>query len=171
MTYLALARVSWIKAAITVGASTNLVREEKLRPEMKSLNKKIFGGGLKEKKRRSALFWVHLFFKKTPLLIMHGGSDWRVSPLDSIELVKKLYENHIPCRFILFDGADHVLSEHENESTEIIFSWFERFLKNNEALQTRRLMGLKIYENPHSLVFHKEWGLRSYSLSTDENRS
>ncbi len=142
MAYLSLARVSWIKAVVTVGAPTNLLRQEEFRPEMKEHFKKMFGGSVVEKKKRSAIFWSHLFSKKTPLLIMHGGSDWRVSPLDSIELAKKLYENKVPCRFILFEGADHGLNEHINESTLMTLSWFERFLKNDEPLPSLKPHGL-----------------------------
>lgn len=134
MTYLSLARVSWIKAAVTVGGLANLIRGEKLRPEMKKLYIQMFGSALQEKKKRSAVFWAHAFHKKTPVLIMHGSADWRVSPLDSIELAKQLYENRVPYRFVLFEGGDHGLSEHENESTEMTLSWFERFLKNQEPL-------------------------------------
>ncbi len=142
MTYLSLTKVSWIKAAVTVGAPTDFIREEKLRPKMKKLHKEMFGGAIKELKKRSAIFWPHLFYKKTPLLIMHGGSDWRVSPLDSIELAQKLYENKIPYRFVLFEGADHSLNEHSDESTKMTLSWFERFLKNNESLPNLEPHGL-----------------------------
>ena len=134
MTYLSLAKAPWIKAAITVGGLANLFRQEKLRPEMKKLYIQMFGGTPKEKKKRSAVFWADTFHKKTPLLIMHGSSDWRVNPLDSIELAEKLYENHIPYRLMLFEGSDHGLSEHENESTNMTLSWFERFVKNAEPL-------------------------------------
>ncbi|MEK7148599.1 MAG: prolyl oligopeptidase family serine peptidase [Patescibacteria group bacterium] len=141
MTYLALAKVKWVEAAVTVGGSTNLLREEKLRPEMKKLNKQMFGGSLQEKKKRSAIFWTNLFYKKTPLLIMHGGSDWRVSPLDSIELSQKLLELHVPHRLVIFEGADHSLTEHKDESTKTTISWFNRFLKNDEPIPNTKLHG------------------------------
>lgn len=142
MTYLSLAKAKWIKAAVTVGGSTNLFREEKLRPEMKELNKQMFGGSLEEKKKRSAIFWTHLFPRKTPLLIMHGSSDWRVSPLDSLELSQKLLELHVPHRLVLFEGADHGLNEYEDESVKMTLSWFDRFLKNDEPLPNTKLHGL-----------------------------
>lgn len=142
MTYLSLAKVKWIKTAVTVGGSTNLIREEKLRPEMREHNKQMFGGSLAEKKKRSALFWTNLFYKKAPLLIMHGGSDWRVSPLDSIELSQKLIALHIPHRLVIFEGADHSLSEHGDESNKMTISWFDRFLKNDETLPDTKLHGV-----------------------------
>lgn len=142
MTYLSLAKVKWIKAAVTVGGMTNLIRQEKLRPEMKDHFKKMFGGSLEEKIKRSALFWTHQFYRKTPILIMHGGSDWRVSPLDSIELSQKLLKLHVPHRLVLFEGADHSISEHENESTKMTLTWFDRFLKDDETLPDTKLHGM-----------------------------
>ena len=141
MTYLSLAKVKWIKVAVIVGGETNLIRMEKLRPEMIGLHKEMFGGSLAEKKKRSALFWPHLFPKKTPVLIMHGCSDWRVSPLDSIELSQKLLELHIPHRLVLYEGADHSLSENTNESTKMTISWFDRFLKNHEPIPNTKPHG------------------------------
>jgi len=126
--------VKWIKAAVTVGALTDFIRQEKLRSEMKAHFKKMFGGSLEEKKKRSAVFWAHLFHKKTPILIMHGSADWRVSPLDSIDLVQKLLKLGIPHRFVLFEGNDHGLSEHIDESVKMTISWFDRYVKNNEKL-------------------------------------
>ena len=134
MTYLSLTKARWIKAVAIVGGPTNVFREEKLRPEMKKLGKEMFGGSIKEKRKRSAIFLTHLFPRKTPLLIMHGTADWRVSPLDSIEIAKKLYENKVPHRLVLFEGADHSLTENKEESTDLTLRWFERFLKKSESI-------------------------------------
>ena len=142
MTYLSLAKVSWIKAAVTVGAPANEVRASNFRKDWKEHQKQMYGGSKKEQMRRSALYWTNKFSKKTPLLIMHGSSDWRVNPLDSIELAQKLYENKVPYRFVLFEGADHGLNEYLKESNEMTFSWFERFLKNNESLPNLKPHGL-----------------------------
>ncbi len=132
MTYLSLAKVSWIKAAVTVGAPTDEVRAPSFRKGWKEHQEKMYGGAEKEQIRRSALYWADKLSRKAPVLIMHGSSDWRVNPLDSIELAKKLYENKVPYRFVLFEGADHGLTEFRDESTKMTFLWFERFLKNDE---------------------------------------
>lgn len=65
----------------------------------------------KELKARSAVFWADKMCKTTPLLIMHGSSDWRVQPAEALELVQKLYEYKHPTRFILYEGADHGIRE------------------------------------------------------------
>lgn len=58
MAYLALSKVKWLKAVVTVGAPTNLIRQEKLRPEMKEHFKKMLGGVL-QKKRNDQQFFGH----------------------------------------------------------------------------------------------------------------
>lgn len=135
MTYLSLAKVRWIKAAITIAGSANEVRGIKLRPELKVRNKKFIGSNKKEDLiKRSAVYWPEKFSKKTPLLMMHGTGDWRVSPLDSLDLAQKLYEHKVLYRLIMFEGADHSLSEFSEQKFDEIKNWFKRYLKNNESL-------------------------------------
>jgi dipeptidyl aminopeptidase/acylaminoacyl peptidase len=134
MLYLALTKVKWIKAAVSVYGLANLVRGAKERPGMNDTMKKMFGGSLAEKKKRSAVFWAHLFPKKTPLLLMHGLADWRVSPLDSLDLSRELYKYQIPHRLVLFEGNDHGLTENRKESNEMIKKWFDDYLVKEKPL-------------------------------------
>ncbi len=134
MTYLMLTKVSWIKAAVVVAGSSNLVGEGDFRPEMKEHYVKMFGGSEEEKKKRSAVYWVDKFSKNTPVLLMHGTSDWRVNPLDSINMSEQLYKNKIPHRLVMFEGGDHRLSEFKNEVDNMTIEWFRRFVKVGESL-------------------------------------
>ena len=45
-----------------------------------------------------------------------------------------MYENKIPHRFILFEGADHGISEYRKEYEEQSLEWFNRFVKKREKL-------------------------------------
>ena len=65
---------------------------------------------------------------------MHGSADWRVNPLDSIEMSQALYEHKIPHRFILFEGADHGITEYRDEYFRQTLGWLDRFLKDNAKL-------------------------------------
>ena len=134
MTYLMLARVKWLKAAVTSAGPTDLVRQSKERPEMKKVFIKMFGGSLQEMKNRSAQYFVDNFPKKVPILILHGTADWRVNPLDSLELVQKLLKLKIPYRLIMYEGGDHGLMEYRKESNAAIINWFDRYVKNGEKL-------------------------------------
>jgi dipeptidyl aminopeptidase/acylaminoacyl peptidase len=96
MTYMCLRKVKWIKAAVIAGANSDKVNTHKYRESEIERRKKFFKNTLAEKKKRSAIYWVNELPKKTPILLMHGTSDWRVNPLDSIKMSEKLFENKIP---------------------------------------------------------------------------
>ncbi|MBI3632026.1 MAG: prolyl oligopeptidase family serine peptidase [Candidatus Vogelbacteria bacterium] len=134
MAYIVLSRVKWLKAVVVHAASANLVNKEKFRPEMFEHYKEMFGGSLKEKKKRSALYFADKFPKRTPILMMHGTSDWRVNPIDSLKLAEKLQEYKVPYRLIMFEGGDHGLSEYKKESGGDALNWFDRYVKNTEKL-------------------------------------
>jgi dipeptidyl aminopeptidase/acylaminoacyl peptidase len=134
MTYMMLRDVKWIKSAVIASTPTDQVRQGKERPGWREHQISLWGKSRKETIKRSPLRWVDDLPKKIPLLIMHGSSDWRVNPLDSIEMSKAMYERKIPHRFILFEGADHGITEYKNEYFNQTLNWFNRYLKSDEKL-------------------------------------
>jgi len=141
MTYLMLTRVSWIKAAVVRAGVANLFRNQRERPKMKQQHALLFGGSREELIKRSALYWPEKFPKDVPLLLMHGSSDWRVSPLDSIDLARKLYLEKVPHRLVVFEGADHGLTEVREEVMRQTREWFDRFVKETNPLPNLELHG------------------------------
>lgn len=134
MTYQSLARVDWIKAAVSIAGKANLDRQTILRPEMIKVFERAFGNTAEGRAERSAINFAEKFCKTAPLLILHGTADWRVSPKDSLELANKLLDAHVPHRLVLFEGGDHGLTEHRKEEWDMIRNWFERFVQNKDAL-------------------------------------
>lgn len=134
MTYRCLAKVHWLKAAVVGAGPTDEVYAPKFRKGWREHQMDMYGGSRAEQIKRSALYWSEKFFKKSPILIMHGTADWRVSPLDSIQLATKLYEQKVPHRLVMFEGGDHSVSEYKKERDELAYAWFERFVKNREKL-------------------------------------
>lgn len=134
MTYLALAKVEWLKAAVIVAGLNNIPGDKTFRPEMKDHYIKMFGRSMKEKKKRSAIYWVDKLPKNVPILLMHGTSDWRVNPLDSLHMAEKMYEQKIPYRLVMFEGADHGLFEYKQEANEMAIKWMDGYVKNGETL-------------------------------------
>jgi dipeptidyl aminopeptidase/acylaminoacyl peptidase len=128
MTYLALRRVNWIKAAISVAGFSDLERAARLRPEMGELFRERFGGGAEAVRERSSVHYAADFHKGTPLLLLHGSADWRVSPLDSLDLSRALLEHRAPHRLVLFEGGDHMLSEHRQAVEGMMLDWLEAYL-------------------------------------------
>lgn len=134
MTFLSLAKVKWIKAAVVRAPLTNLFNQIKNRPPMKELYKNAFGGSKKELTNRSVIFWVDKLYKKAPILLMHGTADWRVNVQDTLDLGKRLYQEKIPYRMIIYEGDDHGMTINNIEAVGHTITWFDRFVKNGELL-------------------------------------
>lgn len=134
MTYLALARVKWIKAAVVVAGLANLKRNQTLRPEMKKVFKEAFGGSKEGLRKRSAVCWAEKFCKSSPLLQIHGTADERVSPLDSLELSTSLIKNGVHHRLVLFENGDHFLTNFSDERFALTIDWLDRHLKNTKTV-------------------------------------
>ncbi|MEN8197695.1 MAG: prolyl oligopeptidase family serine peptidase [Pseudomonadota bacterium] len=59
---------------------------------------------------RSPARWVNRLSPTTPILILHGTADWRVSPQQSQMMAAALIDNRRPVRLVLFEGSDHQLN-------------------------------------------------------------
>jgi dipeptidyl aminopeptidase/acylaminoacyl peptidase len=137
MTYLALKNTCRFKAAVVTAGAANALTNIASRPEME---KNVFAQLVpdysdnkeRELKARSAVFWADEMCKTTPLLIMHGSSDWRVLPTESLELVQKLVTSKHPARFILFEGADHGINEFRAERFAETKRHFDYYLRDGK---------------------------------------
>lgn len=134
MTYLCLAKVKWIKAAVTVAGLADVARNFRGRPDLKTYSRQFWNPTRQNMQLRSAVCWPEKFYKKTPLLLMHGTSDWRVSPQDSIDLATALYKHRVPYRLVVFEGDDHGITEHADERSRLTREWFDRFVKDGKPL-------------------------------------
>lgn len=141
MVYLLLREVSWVKAAVIGGAPTDQVRQAKTRPGWRAHQIKLWGRSREENIRRSPLRWVDDLPTRVPILLMHGAADWRVDPLDSLDMSRALFARQIPHRLLLFEGADHGISEYRSEYIRQTREWFDRFLKQGESLPDSRPHG------------------------------
>ncbi len=132
MTYLALKRGLPARAAAVVAGPTDLLAEILTRPEMEAnVYRELIPEYDRRKDRllkdRSAYYWADKL--KTPLLIQHGGADWRVSPTQSLKLAQRLQEWERPYELVIYAGDDHPLTRHQPESRQRIVNWFRRFLR------------------------------------------
>lgn len=146
MTYIALTKTDKIKTAVVGGAVSDSFSSIEDRPEMETkvmaelipnydTNKEI------ELEKRSAIKWADKFPKDVPILMLHGSSDWRVKPEQSLNLALEFEKHKVPYRLIMFEGGDHGISEHKTEVNEEVINWFNRYLKNNEPLPNTEYHG------------------------------
>lgn len=146
MTYLALTKSEKIKAAVVGGAVSNNFNTIKDRPAMETqvlseLIPNYAENKNSELEKRSAIKWVEKFPKDVPILMLHGNSDWRVKPEQSLNLALEFEKHRIPYRLIMFEGGDHGISEHQEEVQEQVLKWFDRYLKNEEILPNMQYHG------------------------------
>ncbi len=134
MTFLALKKVRWIKAAVSVAGVSNMRNQIKNRPEMGVLYKELFDSNRQTLSERSVIDWVDKLPKKTPILLIHGTSDWRVNVQDTLDLGKRLYQEKIPFRMLIYEGADHSITEYFPEMMGEVIKWFDKYVKNGEPL-------------------------------------
>ena len=146
MTYIALTKTDKIKAAVVGGGVSDQLSSIEDRPQMetKVLSELIPNYAQNkeaELEKRSAIKWVDQFPKDVPILMLHGNSDWRVKPEQSLNLALEFEKHRIPYRLIMFEGGDHGISEHKEEVNKEVINWFDRYLKNNEQLPNMEYHG------------------------------
>jgi len=139
MTYLALAKTDRIEAAVIGAGVADAYASIEERPDLvQHVYAELIPGWEDEAIRelslenRSALRWVNLLPKETPLLLLHGGADWRVSPNQSFDMARALFEVQHPFRFVFFEGGDHGLTEHRAEVDRVVGEWLDRYVRDGQ---------------------------------------
>lgn len=136
MTYLALTRTSRIKAAVVGSGLADLMASVKDRPVFDTLWPEMIPDYAARKTavlaQRSAVSFADRICKTTPILILQGTADWRVSPAQVLELVNKLYQYRQPFRFILYEGGQHSLVEHRMDYYAQMIKWFNTYLRDGK---------------------------------------
>lgn len=120
-----------IKAAVIFSGLIDCT-DKTFRPELIKYYTKFFNPTAQELEKRSVLYWVDKLPKTVPILLLAGTADWRTDPLKTLDLAKKFQEQNVPYRLIMYEGADHYLTEFKTEAYEQILTWFDRFLCKKE---------------------------------------
>ncbi len=136
MTYIALTRIDKIKAAVVMGAPSDLTVSNPSGAEefVAKLMPNYWKNKEDELKNRSAIYLVDKFPENVPILMLHGNADWRAKSEHSLRLALEFEKVRIPYRLKIYEGADHGITEFKEDVHREIISWFDRFLKQNEQL-------------------------------------
>ena len=134
MTFLTLQRNHNFKCAVLVGAISNVEEYANKNTKLKSYYENLIGKEKLEQElgKRSAINFVNEL-PKIPYLLIHGAADDTVSPMQSIELVKKFNEYDIPHKLVLPENGDHFLRKNRKEVDELRKDWYEKYLKKKAA--------------------------------------
>lgn len=130
MTYLTLQKNHNFKCAILVGAISNFRQHLERNPQSENSYREMIAGVNFDEaiEKRSAINFVDQL-PDIPYLIVHGVDDKIVSPLQAIEMSRKMISLKIPHRLILFEGGDHFLKNHRKELDLIRKFWYDKYLK------------------------------------------
>lgn len=131
MTYLALKKGFPVNAAATVGGVSDLKANGARRPEMMRQFSELMPDFAKRQdellRERSAIGWAEEI--NTPLLLLHGGSDWRVETPQALALANRLQESGKTYELIIYAKDDHGLSFNRADRDRRIIEWFKRYMK------------------------------------------
>lgn len=138
MTYKALTLTDRIKAAAIRCGVTDLISWTEDRKDMDEVYADLIPEFDPDDRNtllsRSPVYWAEKMCSTTPILILHGTSDWRVNPLSSIKMAERLQELKHPYRLVMLEGSDHSLSEHIDERNRLIKEWMDRFVRDGAPL-------------------------------------
>lgn len=138
MTYLAMTRTERIRAAVIGGGVSDLAASIAERPELETeVYSKLVPRWSTERQAaidaRSPIRWAAKLNKTTPLLLLHGGADWRVSPRQALRMADALLEAKQPFRLVLFEGGSHGIFEHEVEVDRLVLDWLDTYVRDGKA--------------------------------------
>jgi dipeptidyl aminopeptidase/acylaminoacyl peptidase len=139
MTYLALTRTDRIRAAVVGAGMSDAFDIVARRPEMEdSVMAQIVPDWSTEREAaleaRSAVRWPERLHKGTPILLLHGSSDWRVHPSQALDMARALYEVRHPFRLVFFEGDDHGLTANSIEVNRLVLDWLNRYVRDGAPL-------------------------------------
>ena len=131
MTYMVITMTDKIKAACVIGGITDLIQLFNERHDMRPVLIELIGGTPEEieneYKKRSTYYWPEEI--NTPVLILHGGADWRVDVSQAEKLASELEELGKTYELVVYPGGSHGLEEHAQDVFSRIFEWFENYLQ------------------------------------------
>ena len=134
MTYMSLASCDWIKCACIWSASTDLRYMYSYREDLFKFHKEMYNNESSvELDKRSAIKWVDKI-SKIPILLMHGSNDDAVKPEEALDIAKAFLKYKIPFKLEIFPGANHFLAPYNEEFTDNIRVWLEKYLVGEEKI-------------------------------------
>ncbi len=136
MTYMALTKTKQIKAAVVLSGLVDLGMLLETRADMDSFLYSWLPAYRNDKnkfiKERSAIELADKICKTTPVFIIQGTSDWRLTIPQVFVLSKKFYDIKQPFRLAVFEGADHGVTEFWEEVSRQTKIFFDDYLRDGK---------------------------------------
>lgn len=135
--YHLLAKEPRIKAAVMVGGVSDASRSHRYQEFDEHVYPKALPGYTQNKEAAlrsiSPLLWAETLNPNVPILLMHGGADWRVLPEQSLAMATKLQELGRSYRLVIFEGGSHSLLEHVAAFRAQLDDWLDRYVREGQV--------------------------------------
>lgn len=82
-----------------------------------------------ELSKRSAINWANEL--NSPVLLIHGSADWRVSVEHSRIMAKKLKKFNKPHKLVIYQDGEHELKKHRKALYEEVHKWLSVYSSSN----------------------------------------
>lgn len=131
-TFLAAKQLKNIKAIATIAGNSDLLKDLRFRPAMEKVYTRRIPNydrnKVAELERRSVLRWTNELPPNTPILLLHGQNDKRVSVQRSIELADALAQKNIPHKLVVYANDNHGLMKNKAKADKELVTWFRKYL-------------------------------------------
>lgn len=135
MSMIALRRAFPARAAAVYGLTTDFSRLIGKGSPGRAIAPKIWPHFDKNEARiirtRSPIRWADKI--NVPVLLMHGGNDRTVSPINALEMARAFQHLGKPYALRIFYGANHVLTQCAAERDRDAAAWFARFSRKGDG--------------------------------------
>jgi len=78
-------------------------------------------------RERSAMDWPEAV--TAPILILHGGGDWRASPIESMNFAQKLHAAGREYELVVYANDDHAITVNRIDRNRRIVEWFRTHMR------------------------------------------
>ncbi len=137
--YRVIASTEQIKAAVLVGATSDLVNS----PRRGEFHKHVYPGIVdnyeldkgKALRDLSALFWAERLNPATSILLIHGSADSKVNVFNSRSMTQELNRLGRPHKYVEVENGSHTLIENLERVRIELDDWFDSNLKSGEDSQ------------------------------------
>lgn len=82
-------------------------------------------------KKRSAVYWAEKIH--VPVLLMHGGADSSVDPMQTLNLAQLLQKLNRSYELMIYHGDNHVLSRNQKDRDARAVAWFKKHIRTADT--------------------------------------
>ena len=118
-------------AAATYGAFSNFsdlvaANEKQYLPLLKTIWADYDSRKVEVAQRRSAISWVESI--KIPVMLIHGGADRSVDPLQTLRFAELLQQQRKPYELIIYAGDNHSILRNQIDRDARAAAWFTKYI-------------------------------------------